>query len=118
MDGTRWVEPGRLIEQTVLPHLVKRALDYMRDNLTEKIVLSEVARACATSERTLLKQFQRHVGLSPLAYLRRHRLNVARHELLKAESDVTICDIAARCGYLHLGRFAGDYRRLFNEPPS
>jgi AraC-like DNA-binding protein/TolB-like protein len=118
MDGTRWVEPGRLIEQTVLPHLVKRALDYMRDNLTEKIVLSEVARACATSERTLLKQFQRHVGLSPLAYLRRHRLNVARHELLKAESDVTISDIAARCGYLHLGRFAGDYRRLFNEPPS
>jgi AraC-like DNA-binding protein/TolB-like protein len=118
MDSTQWVGPNRFLEQTVPPHHVKCALDYMRDNLTEKITLSDVARACATSERRLLKQFRKYVGLPPLAYLRRHRLNVARHELLKAGSDEAISDIATRCGYLHFGRFAGDYRRLFNEPPS
>ena len=118
MDGSGWLEPDRSLEQRMQPHYVKCALAYIRDNLAEKITLSDVVRVCATSERILLKQFRKYVGLPPLAYLRRHRLNVARHELLKVGSDEAISDIATRCGYLHLGRFAGDYRRLFNKSPS
>jgi AraC-like DNA-binding protein/TolB-like protein len=118
MDGSGRIEPNLSLDQTVLPSLVKRALAYMRGNLAEKITLSDVMQACATSERTLLKQFKKCVGLSPLVYLRRYRLNAARHELLTEGSDEAIADIAIRCGYPHLGRFAGEYRRLFGESPS
>jgi AraC-like DNA-binding protein/TolB-like protein len=118
MDGSGRIEPNLPLDQTVLPHLVKRALAYMRGNLAEKITLSDVMQACATSERTLLKQFKKCVGLSPLVYLRRYRLNAARHELLTEGSDEAITDIAIRCGYPHVGRFAGEYRRLFGESPS
>ena len=118
MDGIERIEPSLSLDRTVLPYHVKRALAYMHGNLAEKITLSDVVRACATSERTLLKQFRKCVGVSPLAYLRRHRLHVARRELLKAGSDEAISSIAIRCGYTHLARFAGDYRRLFGERPS
>ena len=106
------------VDQTVLPHHVKRALAYMSANLAEKIALADVVSACATTERTLLKGFRKCIGLPPLAYLRRLRLNVARRELLQAGSGEVISDIAIRCGYPHLGRFAGDYRRVFGKSPS
>ena len=115
MDGSGRIEPNLSLDQTVLPSLVKRALAYMRGNLAEKITLSDVVSASATSERTLLKQFKKCVGLSPLVYLRRYRLNAARHELLTEGSDEAIADIAIRCGYPHLGRFAGEYRRLLRR---
>ena len=81
MDG---IEPAQLIEPDsprLLPQHVKRALAYMRANMAERITLAGLASACGASERTLLKQFQRFVGLPPLGYLRRLRLNVARSEL-------------------------------------
>ncbi len=90
----------------------------MRANVAEQITLAGLASACGASERTLLKQFQRLVGLPPLAYLRRLRLNVARNELTRAENNDVISDIAMRCGFSHLGRFAAEYRRLFGETPS
>jgi AraC-like DNA-binding protein len=77
-----------------------------------------LAAACAVPERTLLKQFKRFVGLSPLAYLRRMRLNLARSELLQADCETAISEVAIGCGFTHLGRFATEYRRAFGESPS
>ena len=69
-DGSERFERNGSGDQTARPQYVKRALDYMNGNLAEKITLAELASACGTSERTLLKQFQRFLGLPPLAYLR------------------------------------------------
>lgn len=104
--------------QTLLPQHVKRALVYMRSNVTEKITLPGLAATCSIPERTLLKQFKRFVGLSPLAYLRRLRINLAHGELQKADCETAISEIAIACGFTHLGRFATEYRRTFNESPS
>ena len=118
MDG---IEPAQLIKPDsprLLPQHVKRALAYMRANMAERITLAGLASESGASERTLLKQFQRFVGLPPLGFLRRLRLNVARGELTSAENNDSISDIATRCGFSHLGRFATEYRRLFGETPS
>jgi adenylate cyclase len=118
MDG---IERTELIEpdsQRVLPQHVRRALAYMRANMAERITGERLASACAISERNLLRQFQQFVGLAPLAYLRRLRLNAARSELVGQENNDPIADIAVRCGFSHLGRFATEYRRMFGETPS
>jgi AraC-like DNA-binding protein len=86
--------------------------------MAERITLAELTSACGVSERTLLKQFQRFLGLPPLGYLRRLRLNAVRSELTRPGNNEPIADIAARCGFSHLGRFAMEYRRQFNETPS
>jgi tetratricopeptide (TPR) repeat protein len=65
MDGIGHLAPVRSDDRTVLPQYVKRAVAYMRGNLAERITLAELASACGLSQRTLLKQFQRFVGLPP-----------------------------------------------------
>ena len=104
--------------QRVLPHRVRHALAHMRGNIAEKVTLTGLATACAMPERTLVKQFRKFIGLSPLAYLLRLRLNAARDELLTGDGAASIADIAARCGFTHLGRFATVYRSAFGEMPS
>lgn len=97
---------------------MKQAVAYLRDNMADRITLSQLTSACGASERTLLRQFQTFLGIAPLAYLRRLRLNAAKSKLTNPGNDDVIADIAIRCGFAHLGRFAADYRRLFNETPS
>src|SRR5580704_7945745 len=106
MDGFVHDQPFDDTTQGLLPQHVKRALAYMRGNLAEKITLAALTSACATTERTLLKQFRKFVGLSPLACLRRLRLNAARSELQRRDCDTAVSEIAAGCGFTHLGRFA------------
>src|SRR5580698_2908417 len=118
MDGIERIRNVAPDRRRPLPQHVKHAMDYMRGNLGEKITLSTLASACSVPERTLLRQFERFAGNSPLAYLRRLRLNSARSELLRTDCRDKISDIAIRCGFSHLGWFAGDYHQLFRESPS
>jgi AraC-like DNA-binding protein/TolB-like protein len=111
-------EPTEDPVQCLLPQHVKRALVYMRGNIAEKITLPGLAATCAAPERTLLKQFKRFVGLSPLAYLRRLRLNLARSELQRRDCETTISEIAISSGFTHLGRFGAECQRAFGESPS
>jgi len=79
----------------------------------------DICAAIGVSERSLQYAFGRYVGMSPLNYLRLCRLNRARHALrAPVNPGVTVTDTALHYGFTHLGRFAGDYRRLFGESPS
>lgn len=110
--------PTELMQLCALPQHVKHALAYLRANVGEKVTLPDLATACSVPERTLLKQFKQFLGTSPLAHFQRIRLTTARTELLRSDDTNSISEIASRCGFTHLGRFAADYRRTFGEKPS
>ncbi len=79
----------------------------------------EICRELDVSERTLQYAFLDYAGLPPTAYLRRVRLNRAREALRKAHAQTTtVTETAMRFGFLHLGRFARDYKMFFGESPS
>jgi transcriptional regulator GlxA family with amidase domain len=52
-----------------------------------------------------------------MRYLRDRRLDRARSEILR-QPAAHITEIAAECGFTHLGRFAEQYRERFGESPS
>jgi AraC-like DNA-binding protein len=57
--------------------------------------------------------------MSPAKYLKRYRMTQARLDLLGADPvSATVTQIATSWGFWELGRFAGEYRRLFEESPS
>jgi AraC-like DNA-binding protein len=103
---------------TALPQHVKRALDYLRANLAQKVTLADLATACGISQRALLTQFKHFLGVSPIAHLRHMRLSTARAELQQSDGTVSISEVAFRCGLTHLARFAAEYRTAFGELPS
>jgi AraC family ethanolamine operon transcriptional activator len=56
--------------------------------------------------------------MSPMQYLGLKRLNLARRELQRRNSQTSVTATAMNFGFWHLGRFADEYRSLFGESPS
>lgn len=99
----------------------RAARTFVDDRLDADVLptVVDICMALGVSERTLQYAFRDYVGMSPVAYLRVCRLNRVRAELASADpAGATVTQVAMRCGFLHLGRFAGDYKRLFGMTPS
>lgn len=89
----------------------------LRDDHLPTIV--ELCRVLNVSERALQYGFLEYANLTPTAYLRHIRLNWARAALRKTDPhETTVTDTALRYGFLHLGRFARDYKAFFGVFPS
>lgn len=77
----------------------------------------ELRRALGVGDRTLRRLFAATYGVSPSRFLRVRRMELARKSLLRGR-DARVTDAGLRYGFYDLGRFASEYRRLFDELPS
>jgi transcriptional regulator GlxA family with amidase domain len=99
--------------------LVEQAEILALADVDEPLHISALCAALSVSERTLRKAFHRIHGLPPCRHLRMLRLSQARRALLATDSDLsTVTEIATCFGFVELGRFSVEYRRVFGESPS
>ncbi|GAC1402785.1 MAG: hypothetical protein NVSMB60_19620 [Mycobacterium sp.] len=101
------------------PETLRRALAFMHQNAHLDIGLSDIAAAIGVTPRTVQYMFRRHLGTTPLEYLRRVRLDRAHRDLQAANPAVdTVMEIAGRWRFSHAGRFSIAYKQAFGLPPS
>lgn len=99
--------------------LVEQAERLALAHLDEPLHVSALCQTLAVSERTLRKAFHKIHGLPPCRRLRMLRLAQARRALLSADSRrITVTEIATCFGFVELGRFSVEYRKMFGESPS
>jgi AraC-like DNA-binding protein len=90
------------------PRTVKRTLDAMHAEPWRAFTARDLAAIAGVGVRVLQEAFRQHVGMSPLTYLRRLRLDGVHAELSRSEPwEVSVSEVAFRWGFTHLGRFAG-----------
>ncbi len=114
---TAALEEGPSASQTV----VRQAIDLMCCHPEFVWTTAELARATGVSARALQKAFAKSSEPPPMTYLRHLRLHRVRADLADASqrrSTVGVTAVASRWGFVHLGRFAEQYRQLFGETPS
>ena len=102
------------------PASLRRALAFIDDHHDANIGVSDIAAAARVSPRALQQAFHDHMHTTPVAYMRRARLDSAHHDLQNADPDTgaTVTDIATRWGFSNPSRFATAYRRLYGRLPS
>jgi transcriptional regulator GlxA family with amidase domain len=98
--------------------IARLAEEFLRAHLSEPITIRELCVAVGVPERTLHLAFERHVGVSPKAYLKSARLHAVRHELRRAPAHLSVTRIAMQWGFFHPGWFSHDYHRMFGCTPS
>ncbi len=111
-------EALRRRERALTPRDLRRALDYMHANLTAPITVADIADASGIAGRTLFQYFRDFRGTTPMRYLREARFEKVRDALRKPQAVERVAEIATKCGFSHLGRFASEYRGRFGESPS
>lgn len=87
--------------------VVAKAQAYIQKNLTEHLGLESVAEHCCVSERHLFRLFKDECECSPAVYIENMRLNLAQQ--LISESDLSVQQVAQRCGFSS----ADNLRRVF-----
>jgi AraC-like DNA-binding protein len=100
------------------PRHVVRAEDYIRAHADAPITIGALAAASGVSARTLFEGFRRFRGVSPMAALKSIRLEHVHDELKSSDAAASVTEVALKWGFVHLGRFAQDYRKRFGHLPS
>ena len=96
--------------------VLRRARAAIEADLFGPLRVDALARACHTSESTLLRAFRRELGVAPATYVRDRRLDEAL--LLLESGRWSVGEVATRVGYGNLPAFTVAFRRRFGVVPS
>lgn len=101
------------------PYYLRKAIDFIETNKTEEIAIADLAVAAGVSVSCLFLAFRNYLGITPIAYLTKRRLERAHELLLQASArGKSVTEIATDCGFQHLSRFSSAYKNCFGELPS
>jgi transcriptional regulator GlxA family with amidase domain len=101
------------------PAALRRAISFIEASPDLDVTVADIARAAHVSVRAIQVAFRRHLDTTPMAYLRKVRLDGARAELLNAIPDqgLTVTAVASRWGWARPSRFAADFRAAYGQHP-
>lgn len=95
---------------------IQHACDYIANNYTRKISVTDIAFYANLSRSRLYRVFMQHVALSPLQYLREFRIRQACNLMHKGHNSIK--EIAYTVGFNNPLYFSVLFRRLTGKTPS
>ncbi|NMB34651.1 MAG: AraC family transcriptional regulator [Clostridium sp.] len=98
-----------------LKELIQAAVNYIHNNYERNISLGDVARFVFLSTSYFTRAFKEEVGISPINYLLKHRVERAK-ELL-GETDKKVSEIALCVGFSNQQRFNVIFKKYANLTP-
>ena len=97
----------------------ERLLDYITCNLQHDISVQSLADQAQLSVRSLYALFEKHMCTTPQRFIREQKLSRIQACLADPSCNVrSVTELALDYGFVHLGRFAEQYRKQFTELPS
>jgi transcriptional regulator GlxA family with amidase domain len=97
--------------------IVDRFEEVVRARLGDSRTIPDICATLAIGQRTLARAVRAVRGTTPARHLHGLALAEAR-AALQDPATRSVKQVALRCGFRELGRFAADYRAAFGENPS
>lgn len=94
---------------------VKKAIRYIRQNMTENITLDDVAAFAGVSKFHLSRQFKAYTGSTVINTVNLIRCTEARRLI---EGGMQVSEAATACGYENLSYFTRAFKKHFQALPS
>lgn len=92
---------------------------YIRNNIKAEVTVDDLANLSKVSARTLYNLFSRYKSITPMHYIKQQKLLQVRKVLSGQEGPIrNVTEVALDYGFMHLGRFSNEYKKLFGELPS
>jgi AraC-like DNA-binding protein len=104
----RW---GRIVRDP----RIERAVELLNRDIEKRWTVESLAKAVGLSRAVFARQFLTVLGLSPMRYLTRRRMQVAAALLFA--SDAGLADVASRVGYTSEFAFNRAFKRYYQVPP-
>jgi len=92
-----------------------RLIDYVRRNYAEKFSVTNMAKITGLTVRTFERRFRERFAMSPIAYLRKVRINMTCRELI--HTNRLLADIALSCGFCDQSYMTKEFTRIMRTTP-
>ena len=93
---------------------IPAVISFMKEKMDQTLTVGDLAEAVCMSESSFAHLFKTAVGVSPLRFLKRMRLEHARECLLNGS---TVKKAASNVSYTSVSHFSGEFKRHFGESP-
>ena len=103
-------------EKDLTQNYVDKAIDYIYNNFSYDINVSNIANYVGIDRTYLYKLFMNNFNISPQKYLITFRLNTAIN-LLKT-TDMNITEVSFSCGFKDIQSFCKHFKKQFNTTPT
>jgi len=84
-------------------------LNYIAENLTEKIAVDELSKRAYLSRNSFFKWFRQQFGTSPLEYITAERIKLAKK--LLTDTNHTVSEVSHECGFTDVNYFIRVFRK-------
>lgn len=91
-------------------------LEHIRDHLSERLSVADIAASASVGERECLRCFKRTIGMSPMQYVMQSRIEEGARRLIEYPAD-SVSSVAKRCGFSSPAYFSNMFKRLFGCTP-
>jgi AraC-like DNA-binding protein len=109
------IECSEMRAEAKFPPEIIPVLDYIEENVNERIAIGRLAEIAHLSESRLKEKFKSSVGMPPGEYVLRRKVEAARQLLL--ERKLTLTDVALSLGFFSLQHFSDTFRKFTGNSP-
>ena len=96
------------------PYII-HALEYISENLSQKITLQSIADYVHVGKTKLNSDFRKHIHMSVSQYIIEKRVQLAQKYLL---DDMSVEETAIRCGFYYISHLIHTFRHFYNITPT
>lgn len=94
---------------------VERAIDYIYENYSKNISVTDIAEYLGIDRTYLYRLFKEEYDMSPQKYLLNFRLKTAMNKL--EGGNMYIADIAYSCGFNDASAFCHQFKKVYKDTP-
>ena len=96
--------------------LISKVMSLMHAQPARDWAIDELAREAGTSRSVLAERFAKVIGIPPMHYLAKWRMQIASQLLRNGKSS--LADVAANVGYESEASFSRAFKKMIGVPPS
>lgn len=103
-------------EEDKVPRKLQYLIDYIKDNLSKDISLSDIAAYSELSQATINRLFREHLETSTMNFFHQKKIERAKHLLLV--TDLPISDIGPHIGINDVYYFSRFFKKMTGHSPT
>lgn len=109
-------QPQPVLTEKVSNLSVRKAMLLIERNISAPLSIEDVARKVNVSHRQLERLFKVELGMAPVAFSFKLRLNYAKHMLIYTKHKISF--IAFECGFIDFSHFTRRFKAEFGVTPT
>ncbi|PIY11006.1 MAG: AraC family transcriptional regulator [Flexibacter sp. CG_4_10_14_3_um_filter_32_15] len=91
-------------------------IEYVENNLEEQITVEKLSKLACMSESNFYKTFKREFGITPVEYILKQRISLAKKLLTNMKLSIT--DVCYKAGFNSLSYFSVLFKKYADQSPS